>query len=824
MRCAYIHRPGCCCVWIATCLLVLATSPGTLAAQEPAPGSDWENWFFGQRMYGLGYIPQDGLADAVDQRDNAQSSQFFSTSTTRSGLSTAAPGSRITEGSWFPLGPGGMNSSLVDMVSGRVASLAIDPLNPSTVYIAAAGGGVWKSTNRGGLWTPLTDRLPSLASGAVAVDPFTGEVWYGTGELNFCRDCYYGAGVYRSGDGGANWTRVNPEGFLSSPTWVIVFDHQNEGTLFVGRSSALWKSSDGGETWRVVLRGVMTDLALNPVDSSIAYAAVGNATGSSENGVYRSADGGETRTRLNTGLPEQPTIGRVALAVAPSSSDIVFALIARSSDFKLNGLFRSLNGGVSFGRLGNLPEDLFTEDGVGQGLFNLLVQVDPVNPAVVYAGGVELWKSTDFGSNWENLSALKNLHEDPRAIIFEPSDPRTFYLTGDSGVWRSSDGGATFGHLNQTLAITQFQSVGLHPSNPGLAVGGTQDNGTALYTGSSIWEQGRPGDSGAAFYDRANPETLYTVARRHSLRRSDDGGASFQLIAEGLDITDRVLFYPPFLADPSQSSTLYFATHRLWRSQNRGDQWQSVSGDLTGGGSATISSVAVAPSDPAVIYAGTSDARVQVSHDQGQTWTLAAEFPNRFVTSIAIDPLLPQRVIAAVSGFGTGHVFLSENFGAGWEDISGNLPDIPVNTVLMDASSPETVYAGTDIGVFVRLPDGAWSPLLDGMPNAIVLGLSQNPATGLLVAATHGRGTFAIATGGPAGNFPRMDALTNGASFELAPVVPGMVAALFGENLASVTQNVEGPLPLPFSLGGTTVWVDDVPAPLFFVSPGQINF
>ncbi len=483
-----------------------------------------------------------------------------------------------------------------------------------------------------------------------------------------------------------------------------------------------------------------------------------------------------------------------------------------------------LEWGGEFGRLGNLPEDLFTEDGAGQGLFNLLVQVDPVNPAVVYAGGVELWKSTDFGSNWENLSALKNLHEDPRAIIFEPSDPRTFYLTGDSGVWRSSDGGATFGHLNQTLAITQFQSVGLHPSNPGLAVGGTQDNGTALYTGSSIWEQGRPGDSGAAFYDRANPETLYTVARRHSLRRSDDGGASFQLIAEGLDITDRVLFYPPFLADPSQSSTLYFATHRLWRSQNRGDQWQSVSGDLTGGGSATISSVAVAPSDPAVIYAGTSDARVQVSHDQGQTWTLAAELPNRFVTSIAIDPLLPQRVIAAVSGFGTGHVFLSENFGAGWEDISGNLPDIPVNTVLMDASSPETVYAGTDIGVFVRLPDGAWSPLLDGMPNAIVLGLSQNPATGLLVAATHGRGTFAIATGGPAGNFPRMDALTNGASFELAPVVPGMVAALFGENLASVTQNVEGPLPLPFSLGGTTVWVDDVPAPLFFVSPGQINF
>jgi len=795
-------------------------------AQQPAtsPQQAREEWFFGQRRFGLGYIPEDALAKAVAQRDRGSPAPKTSTASAFSAepLATDDPNA-ITEGRWSSFGPAGVNSTQDDLVSGRVNSLAVNPLNPSTVYIAAAGGGVWKSTNRGGRWAPVTDGLPSLASGAVAVDPFSGDVWYGTGELNFCLDCYYGAGVYRSADGGANWTRINPDNFLSSPTSLIAFDARNSGTIFIGRSTALWKSTDGGQSWRVVLNGAITDFALNPADSSIAYAAIGYFSGSPDNGIYRSTDGGESWTRLSAGLPDHSAMGRIALAVAPSSPATLYALAANSSDFKLNGFYRSLNGGDNWSRQENLSQDIMTEDGAGQGAFNIALQVDPTDAGVVYAGGVDLWKSADFGSNWQSLSLATGLHEDPHEIIFDPSDPSAFYLIGDSGVWRSSDGGINFTSLNLTLAITQFQGVGLHPSNPTLAVGGTQDNGTVLYTGGSLWDQGRPGDSGAAFFEAANPQTLYTVARFLSVRRSDDGGRTFNLIATGLDGSDHSLFYPPFLPDPNQAGVLYLGSYRLWQSRDRGDHWNPLSGDITGSNTATISALAVAPGSSLVIYAGTSEGLVRVSQDGGLAWNTTAAIPSRFVTSIAVDPRSPQRAVVGVSGFGSGHVFRTENFGAAWEDLSRNLPDIPVNAVLLDAVSPDTIYLGTDIGVFVMRSDGAWAPMQDGLPNAIVLGLSQNVATGLLAAATHGRGVFAIATGGPALAAPRLDSAVNAASFDVVPLAPGMVASLFGSNLASATE-ISGAPPLPTSLAGTTLLVNNIAAPLFFASSGQINF
>ncbi|HWP85445.1 MAG TPA: hypothetical protein VNN17_09660, partial [Terriglobia bacterium] len=681
----------------------------SMRAQEPAssPGQARQRWFFDQRLYGLGFLPDDALAKAVAQRDgSALASKRI---LIRASSSTSRPS--ITEGQWISFGPEGINSALGELASGRINSLAIDPRNPATLYVAAAGGGVWKSVSRGTNWIPISDRLPSLASGAVAVDPFTGELWHGTGELNFCRDCYYGAGVYRSSDGGSNWTRVNPDNFLSSPTSLIAFDPQRPGTVFIGRSTALWKSSDGGVSWRVVLRGAVMDLAISPADSAIVYAAVGFFSGSAENGVYRSTDGGETWTRLGGGLPPQASMGRIALALAPSSPNVLYALIANASDQKLNGLFRSLDGGNAWSRMATLSEDVLTEAGAGQGAFNLCLAVDPENPAVVYAGGVTLWRSSDFGGSWENLTAAARLPEDPHEIIFEPGNPNTLYLIGDLGVWRSSDRGASFRSLNQSLAITQFQGVGLHPTNPNLAVGGTQDTGTLAYSGGSLWNQARPGDAGAAFYDAANPQVIYTVARRHDLRRSDDGGRTFRQISNGLDPADRIEFYPPFLQHPTQPGTLYLGTHRLWRSRDRGEHWEAISGDLTRGG--RISALAISPVSPQTMYAGTSDGLVQVSTDGGASWFRFANpnFPDRYVTSIAADPRGPERMVVAVSGFGSGHVFRSADFGATWEDISRNLPDVPVNAVLLDALSPDTIYIGTDIGVFVMLPDGSWAPL-----------------------------------------------------------------------------------------------------------------
>jgi uncharacterized protein (TIGR03437 family) len=214
---------------------------------------------------------------------------------------------------------------------------------------------------------------------------------------------------------------------------------------------------------------------------------------------------------------------------------------------------------------------------------------------------------------------------------------------------------------------------------------------------------------------------------------------------------------------------------------------------------------------------------VRVSVDGGRNWLPTASIPNRFVTSVAVDPRSPQGAVVGVSGFGSGHVFRTANFGASWEDLSRNLPDVPVNAVLLDASAPDTIYLGTDIGVFVLGADGTWAPMQDGLPNVIVLGLSQNASTGLLVAATHGRGAFAIIAGGLAATVPHLDLAANGASFEAMPLAPGMAASLFGSNLAGGSAAASVP-PLPLSLSGATLLVNGVAAPLFFASASQINF
>ncbi|MBI4459030.1 MAG: hypothetical protein HY648_03090 [Acidobacteria bacterium] len=806
-------------------LVILGTELLCGPAYAEGPSAE-QDWFYGQRVYGLGYIPEDAVARAVAQRDGTigPSISGYKLQSNSSSFQSFYPTAYTSQDRWLVLGPAGINSVSNGLVSGRVTSLAIDRRNPSTVYVAAAGGGVWRSTNRGERWSPISDHLASLASGAVAVDPFSGEIWYGTGELNFCRDCYYGAGVYRSADGGSNWSRVNPENFLSSPTSLIAFDPKKQGTLFIGRATGLWKSGDGGQTWKTVLQGAITDFVFHPLDSAAAYAAVGNYSGGSENGIYRTNDGGQNWTRLTAGLPSQPTIGRIALAAAASAPSTVYALMARSNDFQLNGLYRSLDGGNTWTLVPSLPADLFDEDGAGQGAFNLVVAVDPRDDAVLYAGGSYLLKSGDHGQTWAKLNVPGAPDDpDPRQIVFDPSDSQTFYLIGDSGVWRSGDQGRSFVNLNNTLAVTQFQNIGLHPNDPNIAVGGTQDNGTAFYGGGTIWEQGRSGDSGAAFFDSANPQTIYAVARRMSLRRTDDGGRTFHLITEGLDASDRVQFYPPLVADPSRPGTLYFGTQRVWQSVDRGDHWIPLSNDLTAGGTATITALAVAPGASSTLYAGTSDGRVQVSSDGGRNWALAASLPNRFVTSVAVHPQVAERAIVGLSGFGSGHVFRTEDGGEHWQDIGMNLPDIPVNAVLIDAASPDQVYAGTDIGVFRLGAEGFWSALRQGMPNAIVLGLSQNPATGLLVAATHGRGAFGLVQGEAAVAAPRIAGLYNAAGFEGTVLAPGMITALFGHNLAEVSGSLSG-TPLPQSLAETSITVNGIPAPLLYVSPSQISF
>ncbi len=658
------------------------------------------------------------------------------------------------ETGWRGLGP----APIADRDAGRLSTIAIDPRDPDVIYIGAAQGGVWKTVDGGQSWQPLTDDQCSLAMGSLLLDPVNPDIVYaGTGELHFSGDSYYGCGILRSTDGGQTWERLGASVFDTNTGGAriskILLDPGTAGStttvrLFAATSFGFFRSVDGGTTWTATLQGAVTDLIMDPGNANLLYAAVGFPQTQVENGIYRSTDGGVTWTRLGGGLPTQD-VGRIALALAPSNPQILFAAVQDGfnnggSDGQLLGIWKSTNGGTAWTKLAA------TNASCGfQCWYDLVIAVHPTNPDLVYFGGVDFYRSFDGGQTFANIRS--GMHVDQHAIAFHPTNPDILFVGNDGGIFRSNSGGIGWTTLNTNLAITQFYAgVSLHPTNPDVIMGGTQDNGTLEYTGIPNWLQVLGGDGGFTAIDPLAPGTVYAEFQWQSgssfsgPRRRTQGQGFFQLKTVGIDVNDRALFIPPLVMDPADPNVLYFGTYRLYRTANRADQWSAISPDLTNGGA--ISAIAPAPSSPQTVYVGTSDGRLQVTTNGGGNWALRnSGLPDRYVTDIAVDAFDAQRAIATVSGFGSGHVFRTTNGGAQWTDISANLPDVPVNAVFAHPSFAGDIYVGTDLGVFRSRDDGAsWQPFNDGFPNVAVFDLAYNDGTGQLIAATHGRGIFAI--------------------------------------------------------------------------------
>ncbi len=689
--------------------------------------------------------------------------------------------------------------------SGRIAGIAADPTNAGVIYVASAGGGVWKTVDGGQTWSPLTDHVTDSSGqpvpefmGAIAVAPSNPQVIYaGTGEANFSGDSFYGDGVLKSTDGGADWTlegefdQNNFPLFQGTTISKIVVDPNDANTVYVAiagsgvngnfATTGIYESQNGGTTWTDTTTAIstfdaFTDLVMDPANPQTLYAAVGTPAGDASNGVYQTTNGGTTWAAAGN-FPMGAGDGRIALAIAPSSPTTLYASIAQPATINNPGsgllsLEKSTDGGTTWNNVTNdAPNYLGT-----QGSYDTALVVNNSNPNIVYAGGQAasdsskaVIESQDGGAHWSDITdpgGATTPHTDHHAFAFDANGK---LLDGnDGGIWRLDNNSTSSpqwtdlnGNAGTGLGITEFTGIALDPSDPDVAYGGSQDNGTEKFTGSLEWDQVQGGDGGFVRVNPNNTQTIYhtfgwgtatdSKGAYDEIERSDNGGATWTNITAGISSSDQSNFYPPYVIDPSNHLRLVLGTNRVYESTNQGNSWTAISTPNTNGWNtaAPIDSIAIAPSDSNTIYASAGN-QTFVTTDDGAHWKErdVTGFGS-LVRDIVVDPTDSQTAYAVMGNFSIvpgGHVLMTTDGGQFWSDISVNLPNVPTWSIALDTrAAAHRIYVGTDVGVYASNDGGDhWVRFMSGFPDAQVVSLDLDPNLGILAAGTHGRGMWEI--------------------------------------------------------------------------------
>lgn len=671
---------------------------------------------------------------------------------------------------WTPLGPlaipnGQTYGGARVLVTGRVTAIAVDPTAPATLYLGTAQGGVWKTTDAGLSWQPLTDNEVSMAVGALALDPSNPQVIYlGTGEGNFSGDSYYGLGVLRSNDGGSTWTLHGDTVFAGARFCRILVTSGTPNQIFAATSSGLFRSSDGGGTWTKLTSGLpttasCTDVVMDPTTPATLYAAFW------QRGIYKTTNAGAATpafAQLTTGLPTPTTAApggftRVALAISPSSPQTLYALMANNDTaspppgppyrYAVDKLYVTTNGGANWSAI-TLPFGAGSGIG-GQGFYNLHIVVDPTTPDIIYFGGIELWKGVRSGGAWTVTKVGANIHPDHHCLAFHPTDHLTIYAGNDGGVYRSANGGASWDDsINKGLVVTQYEFIDDHPTVDAVIMGGTQDNGTEQYRNSPVFYHADDGDGGFTIINDGDPTNVISTYYGPSPKLSTRAGKFGSWTSAWSGINGNSLFYPPVVSCGADPDRVAVGTDQLNLDNSQGTGGWPTHVTLPG---LTGLVSAISYVDTNLLYVGSSTG--QVYRVTGPAWTAAlisrAPLPGRFIWDVSPLPVTTN-VVVVMSGFGGAHVWrgaVPTSGAATWTDISGTgsgrLPDIPVNALVVDPLSASTMYIGTDVGVF-RTTDGGttWTPFSDGLPNCAVFDMRLHEPSRLLRAALHGRGLW----------------------------------------------------------------------------------
>lgn len=683
----------------------------------------WE-WFWAQRVYPNGIFPNPDIT-------YKEMKAFEATNKSKK------PGSQIqSNATWTSLGPFTSPGGYAGL--GRINVVKEHPNNQNIIYIGSASGGFWYTTNGGASWTTTTDDLGSMGVTDIVFDPMNpSHIYIATGDGD-ASDAY-SVGVMQSYDGGLTWLPTGLNWTQSQTRTIsrLLIDPVDPNVIYAGGSFGIYKTTNAGASWTQIFSSMsVKDMEFKPGTRTTIYAAGAY--------IYRTTDGGTGWSQLTSGLPASAQ--RVALGVTPANSNYIYALMSNSGSGFL-GMYRSTDGGNSWSTRSTTPNllgwDIAGGDSGGQGWYDLCMAVDQSNPELIYTGGVNVWKSTNGGTNW-TLSAhwyggggAAEVHADIHDLWFAPGTNR-LYTGNDGGIYRTSDNGVIWQWLGNGLNITQFYRLGASQTHDQIWIAGAQDNGTKNYVGGN-WQDVIGGDGMECMIDHTDPNYQYGSLYYGRILRSSDGGYNFwDWVSTGNFTSESGAWVTPFTMHPTSNQTIYIGYRNVYKTTNRGTSWTK----LTNWSGSSLQLLKTDPDNANYIYAS-HGSDLYMTSDGGTNWVQKVLPGSYYLTYLAVKNGSPQTIYGSFSGYTAGaKVFVSNDAGTTWMNISYNLPNLPVNTIVYQKTTGR-LYCGNDIDVYYLDPGQTeWKQFSHYLPNVIVNEIELQPKFSKMKVATYGRGVW----------------------------------------------------------------------------------
>ncbi len=638
---------------------------------------------------------------------------------------------------WESLGPSSNTSGYAG--TGRVGSVGFHPTDSDIIYVGSAGGGIWKTTDGGDSWTPISDYIGSIGVSAIIVDPSSPQtVYIGTGDGDASDN--YSIGVLKSTDGGTTWNTTGLNWATSSTNLIraMVMHPNDVNTLIVASNDGIYRTTNGGTSWTKEQSGNFYDVELKPQATSNTFYAC------TKTQIYRSTNSGDSWTLEHT----LTGTNRIALATSADEEDYVYALASNSSGSGFNGVFRSTDSGVTYTEQSNSPNLLgwssSGSDSNGQGWYDLVIAVDPDDANSVHVAGVNHWRSTDGGVNWTIKSTwngsggVQEVHADKHALEWQ--DNNTLWEGNDGGIYKSTNNGDSWTDRTSNLVISQLYKIGVSELD-NKVIGGLQDNGTKMRNNSGNWSDEIGGDGMDCAINPNNASVLYGSLYYGDIRRSTNGGSSWSNISNAIpdESGENKAWVTPYVLAPSNPSTIVVGYENVYQSTNQGNSWTKIGDGLT---TSTLLYADIAPSNSDYIYVGRGS-QMWKTTDGGTNWTSPGG-PGNNTAMVKVHPTSPETLYAVRQNFSSGNkVYKSTNGGTTWDNISGTLPNIPANTIAIHDDGNETIYVGMDVGVYYRNNTTSdWVLYNTDLPNVQVSEVEIKEQTNEIYIATYGRGVW----------------------------------------------------------------------------------